>query len=72
MLTLNKDVGEEEDEYYKPFVKLKERIWLLKRVYDAPSISLSLYAQRLFHFELSNFGDEILLQEGRNVTPCFF
>ena len=25
----------------------------------------------LFYHELSNFGDEILLKEGRNVTPDF-
>ena len=33
--------------------------------------SLSLYELCLFHFEFLNFEDEILLKEGRNVTPGF-
>ena len=69
---LNKSIGEEEAEYTKLFVKLKEHIWLLKRVYDTPSSSLSLFELCLFHFELSNFEDEILLKRGgRNITLDF-
>jgi len=68
---LNKSIGEEEAEYTKLFVKLKEHIWLLKRVYDTPSSSLSLFELCLFHFELSNFEDEILLKRGGDVTPGF-
>jgi len=63
---LSKSAGEEEAEYYTPFVKWKERIWLLKRVYFVPSVSLSLYDLCLFHFELPNFKDETLLK-GREM-----
>ena len=38
-----KSVGDEEAGYYTLFVKVEERIWVVKHVYDVLLIYLTLY-----------------------------
>ena len=68
---LSKSVGEEEAGYYKSFVNLKKVFESWKRACDVLSISLSIYVQSVFYYELSNFEDEIRVRGEKCNTRLF-